>query len=74
MRNFYARKKLSKINISNRRMIILATISIFLIVAIVFGYQIENYSAINIGWSTIIALSLERPTQNGVSFNEYFRP
>ncbi len=49
-------KKLSKINISNRRMIILATISIFLIVAIVFGYQIENYSAINIGWSTIIAL------------------
>ena len=49
-------KKLAKINILTRRTIILTTVSIFITIAMVFGYQIENYSAINIGWSTIAVL------------------
>lgn len=56
MRNLDERKKLVKINISNRRMIILAAVSIFLTIAMVFGYQIDNYSMIYVRQITVITL------------------
>lgn len=52
----YKEIKIGRLNISNRRAVILTVVSAFLTIAIVFGYQIENYSMINIKWSTVVAL------------------
>lgn len=49
-------KKLAKINISTRRTIILTTVSIFITIAMVFGYQIDKYSMIHVRFITVIAL------------------